>query len=103
VFEQRGCLVTGGKERLADGGGIEAEQEEIELLEKIAGGGAQDRADARLDLGRIGCWSSHDVSPLEGAAGPELISRKASDCRLRQSVLPLSRGARRVNRFHRGS
>ncbi len=52
--EQRGGLVGRGEERLADRGGIEAEQEEVELLEEIAAGCAQDCADSRLDCGRIG-------------------------------------------------
>ena len=52
-IEQRGGLVLGREERLGDVRRIEAEQEEIELLEEIAAGGAQDGADARLDLRRL--------------------------------------------------
>jgi len=44
-IEQRRGIVLGGKERLCDVLRIEAEQEEVELLEEIAAGRAQDRAE----------------------------------------------------------
>ncbi len=49
-IEQGRGLVPGGEERFCDILRIETEQEEIELLEKIAAGCAQDSADARFDL-----------------------------------------------------
>ncbi len=52
-IEQGRGLVLGGEERLCDILRVKAEQEEIELLEEIAAGRAQDGADARLDLRRL--------------------------------------------------
>jgi hypothetical protein len=51
--QQRRGFVLGRKERFRDGLRVKAEQEEIELLEKIAAGRAQNGADARLDLRRL--------------------------------------------------
>ena len=53
VLSSAAVSFSDGKERLGDGAGIKAEQEEIELLEEIAAGGAQDGADARFDLRRL--------------------------------------------------
>jgi hypothetical protein len=64
-IEQGRGLVTGGEERFCDILRIETEQEEIELLEKIAAGRAQDGADARFEL-RYCCrprWRHDAFSP----------------------------------------
>ena len=64
-IQQRRRFVLGRKERLRDGAGVKAEQEEIELFEEIAAGRAQDGADTRFDLRyfRTTCLRHDAVSP----------------------------------------
>src|SRR5262249_58873473 len=79
-------------ERLGDRRRIEAEQEEVELLEEIAAGGAQDGADAGFDRRRRrGCGSRHGRAPRLGAGSREEASRPSTVRMMRQSATPLSR------------
>jgi hypothetical protein len=53
VLSSAAVSFSDGKNALGDVGGVKAEQEEIELLEEIAAGRAQNGADTRLDLWRL--------------------------------------------------
>ena len=82
-------LVGGREEGGRDRFGIEAEQEEVELLEEIAAGGAQDGADARLDHGRLGaCGFRHGRSPSRSGPVARKVSRRPAVGMMRQSVTP---------------
>src|SRR5262249_33337296 len=92
--EQRGGLVLRGKERLGDGAGIEAEQEEVELLEEIAAGGAQDGAEARFDRRRLcGCGFRHELyfPRTKRRWFTEKASRQSTVSLMRQSATPAQR------------
>src|SRR6202000_501671 len=63
IQERRG-LVGGRKERGRNGLGVKSEQEEVELLEEIAAGGAQDGAYAGYEDGLFrGCGLRHGRAP----------------------------------------
>ena len=94
-IEQRRGLVLGGEERLGDILRIKAEQEEIELLEEIAAGRAQDGADARFDLRWFrSAWLRHErvspfsIRPVRKCFSPADIVRAWS-----AAMLPRRRGA----------
>ena len=67
--EKGGGFIVRRKERGGDVAGIEAEQEEVELLEEIAAGRAENGANSRFDLSRwrTGRWRHYRFLPVSRA------------------------------------